>query len=189
MRVMSRARHAGLYAREWSALRHDVESEEVYVAALLHDMAEMLIWCVAPELAMRMERMMQADRRLRSAVAQKAMLGLELVDLQQALAKEWRLPSLLQALMDDRHAEVPRVQTVHLAVALARHSAHGWFDAALPDDFAEMKKMLGLADQEARNHVYRIALAAAREWEWYGVPPAACWLPLLPQTPEPSAPK
>src|SRR5581483_4654513 len=37
-RVLSRAHHAALTARHFSALRHDIESEEVVTGALLHDL-------------------------------------------------------------------------------------------------------------------------------------------------------
>ena len=43
--VMSRARHAALCARDWARKRHDLEIDEVVVAALLHEMAELTMWC------------------------------------------------------------------------------------------------------------------------------------------------
>jgi len=75
---------------------------------------------------------------------QKAVLGITLVDLQQALMKAWRLPALLVRLGDERHAEQTQVKNVLLAVRVARHSARGWDDAALPDDVAEIGAMLQL---------------------------------------------
>jgi hypothetical protein len=44
--------------------------------------------------------------------------------------------------MDPEHAEHPRVQNVKLAVDLARHSANGWDDAAIPDDFKAIEELL-----------------------------------------------
>jgi hypothetical protein len=52
---------------------------------------------------------------------------------------------LLLQLMDDHHAEQPRVRNVVLAVNLARHSANGWNDPAIPDDLTEIGKLLGLS--------------------------------------------
>jgi HD-like signal output (HDOD) protein len=180
MRVMSRARHAALYVRDWSVLRHDVESDEVTIAALLHDLAEMLLWCYAPEPMLEIGDMMQRDASLRSAAAQQKVLGFALTELQLALASAWHLPTLLQSLMDPLQADQPRTRSVTLAVALARHSAHGWYDAALPDDYAAIQKLLNLAPEEIRDRIHRVTLQAAHEWEWYGVPPAAAWLPMLP---------
>ena len=49
--VIGRARHAALYARDWAVLRHDIEIDEVTTAALLHDLAELLVWCFTPTAA------------------------------------------------------------------------------------------------------------------------------------------
>jgi HD-like signal output (HDOD) protein len=177
--VLSRAYHAAINARNFAALRHDLEGEEVTVSALLHDLAEILLWCVAPPLAMQIEHMLLTNRGLRSAAAQRAVLGFTLGDLQTALTKEWRLPQLLQDLMDDSKARNPRVLTVRASVALARHSAHGWDDPALPDDYAALQRLTALPPDQLARWVRQCALQAARKWTWFGVRPAATWFPLL----------
>lgn len=178
MQVMSRARHAAMYAQDWSALRHDVDSDEVLVAALLHDLAEMLLWCFAPGQMQEIRDRMRHDPTLRSAAAQQEVLGFRVTELQIALASIWHLPKLLLSLMDESHAELPRTQCVALAAALARHSANGWSDAALPDDFAAIGRFLKISPEEAWERVRHTALQTARGWEWYGVAPAAAWLPM-----------
>jgi hypothetical protein len=55
-----------------------------------------------------------------------------LLELQHELAIKWKLPWLLITLIDDHHSKLQRVRNVILAVNLARHSAIGWNDAALP---------------------------------------------------------
>ena len=50
-------------------------------------------------------------------------------------------------MLDHRQAENPRVRNVKLAVDLARHSADGWNDPALPDDFTGIRDLLRV-DQE-----------------------------------------
>jgi HD-like signal output (HDOD) protein len=190
-RVASRSRHAALYARDWARLRRDLESEEVVIAALLHDLPELLLWCFATEQAQAIGALMRRDPALRSAVAQHAVLGFELNRLVAELACDWRLPRLLQTLIDDRQADTPRARNVRIAVALARHSAQGWYDAALPDDYLAIGRLLGIDHDAVIRNVQRVALAAAREPDWYGVPPAAAWLPQLPPQPgatDPPAP-
>jgi HD-like signal output (HDOD) protein len=178
--VASRAHHAAVNARTFSALRHDMETEEVLISALLHDLAEMLLWCAGPALAIQIQRMVLSTPGLRSASAQRAVLGFALGKLQVALAREWRLPKLLQDLMDDRQAGTARVRTVHLSVSLARHSAHGWHDPGLPDDFAGLQKLVSLPDNQVKRWVRQTALQAARHWRDFNVQPAAAWLPMLP---------
>ncbi len=180
MGVVNRARHAALHAREWAAQCHDIESDEVIVAALLHDVAEMLLWCLAPGPSTQISEMMQRDRTLRSAAAQESALGFRLFDLQLALVKRWHLPVLLQALMDDQHANQRRVRIVALAAALARHSANGWDDAALADDYAAIQRLLALSRHGTMERIRRVALMAIRDLDWHGVRQPAAWLPPLP---------
>jgi HD-like signal output (HDOD) protein len=176
--VMSRAHHAALYAHDWAVVRHDIEIDEVTTAALLHDFAELLMWCYAPDLAMRMQDQ-QRLFHLRSEAVQREILGFPMIALQLELAHEWQLPDLLCELMDERNALTPRSLNVSLAVALARHSANGWDDAALPDDYAAIGRIIGLSPEASRDRAIRTALKAAAEWEWYGVSPAAAHLPRL----------
>lgn len=145
LQIVRRVQRAAHYAHEWALWRQDLNVEEVTVAALLHDLAEILLWCFAPTLAIDIRDRQKADRTLRSAAVQEQVLGLPLIDLQQALCAAWKLPPLLASLINPEHAEHPRVKNVALAVDLARHSANGWNDAALPDDFAAIETLLHLS--------------------------------------------
>lgn len=142
LQVILRTQRASRYAHDWAFARHDLNVEEVALAALLHDLAEILLWCFAPEVAIEIRSRLQADRSRRSAVVQQEILGFPLVDLQLALCHAWHLPPLLTTMMDDRLAQTPRVQNVKLAVDLARHSVDGWTHAAIPDDFAAIQRLL-----------------------------------------------
>ncbi|MFB0937239.1 MAG: HDOD domain-containing protein [Propionivibrio sp.] len=142
LHVIRRVQRASRYAHDWAFERHDMNIEEVALAALLHDLAEILLWCFAPRLAIEIRDRQAADKTLRSATAQLQVLGLRLFDLQLALCEAWQLPDLLNALMDDANAELPRVRNVVLAVNLARHSANDWNNPALPDDFAAIEKLM-----------------------------------------------
>lgn len=145
LQVIRRVQRASKYAYDWAFERHDMNIEEVAIAALLHDLAEILLWCFAPKLAIAIRDRQQADRTLRSTTAQEQVLGIRLFDLQLALCSAWHLPALLKTLMDDANAHLPRVQNVSLAVNLARHSASDWCDAALPDDFSAIEKLLHIS--------------------------------------------
>lgn len=145
LKVTARARHASHWAREWAMIRHDLDVDEITVATLLHDVAEILMWCFAPTLALKVRDMQTRDRTLRSVTAQQAVYNISLPELQLQLAKLWHLPELLATLMDRSDAENPRVRNVTLAVDLARHSANGWDDAALPDDYAAIEDLLHIS--------------------------------------------
>jgi HD-like signal output (HDOD) protein len=142
LRVLHRAHRASEYAYDWAVRLSDLHYEEVRIAALLHDLAEILMWCFAPQKMMQIRAMQQQDKALRSRAVQEEVFGFALGDLQKTLIQKWELPELLLTLMDDQNAQKPRVRNVLLAVNLARHSANGWDDAALPDDYTAIGELL-----------------------------------------------
>ncbi|MDR2186825.1 MAG: HDOD domain-containing protein [Azonexus sp.] len=150
LQIIRRAQRAADFAQEWAIRRQDAYVEDIRIAALLHDLAEMLVWCFAPRLGLDILAQQTADPNRRSMDAQRQTLGLTFQDIQTQLCKVWRLPSLLQTLIDDSQADQPRVQNVALAVQLARHSAQGWDDPALPDDYRDIGALLNLTPEAVR---------------------------------------
>lgn len=147
--VMQRAHRAANFALGFAVHRMDHDAAVIYQAALLHDFAEMLLWCHAPSLALKIRAAQQADSTLRSNTIQRKILNIELPELQQSLMKTWRLPELLIRISDDSHADHANVRNVLLAIKLARHSAHGWDNAALPDDISDIAQLLNLSPKAA----------------------------------------
>lgn len=154
LKTINRARKAAHWAREWAMMRHDLDIDEITVATLLHDIPEILMWCFAPSMPLKVIEMQAQDRQLRSVTAQQAVYGIPLPDLTLGLVSAWHLPKLLATLItatppeegkvsvDAISSDNPRVRTVSLAVDLARHSANGWDDPALPDDFKAIEELL-----------------------------------------------
>jgi len=142
--VLQRAERAAHFALGFAVHRMDPDAAVVHQAALLNDLAEMLLWCHAPRLALQIRERQLADPTLRSRTVQRELLNIELADLQQALMRAWRLPELLIRIADERHAEHPSVRSVVLAIRLARHSARGWDNAAIPDDVRDIGALLNL---------------------------------------------
>ena len=149
-RVLRRAYRAANFALGFAVHRMDNDAAIIQEAALLHDFAEMLLWCHAPSLAVEIAKRQHADPTLRSAAVQRSVLNVELGELEQALMRVWRLPELLIHITDDKHAAHPQVRTVMLAIRLARHTQHGWDNAALPDDFADIAELLNVAPHVAQ---------------------------------------
>ena len=143
LRLIKRAHRAAYYAADWAAMHKDLHSEEIWIAALLHDFAEMLMWCFAPDKMNKIFELQKHNRRLRSKDTQLHVLGFAMTDLQKALIQVYGMPPLLSHLMDDDEEDWDkRTKNVSLAVNLARHSANGWDDAALPDDYEAIARFL-----------------------------------------------
>lgn len=153
LKAINRAHRAAHWARHWAILRRDIDVEEITLATLLHDLAELLMWLFAPTLALKVSEAQRAQPHQRSATIQSQIYGVPLYQLKLSLAEAWHLPALLVQLMDHQHTENPRVRNVKLAVDLARHSANGWNDAALPDDFAAIRDLLHINQETLVRHL------------------------------------
>jgi HD-like signal output (HDOD) protein len=143
--VLRRARRAADFALGFAVHRFDQDAAVIYEAALLHDFAELLLWLHAPALALEIEQRQRSDPTLRSEAVQREVLHIRLVDLQHVLMMQWKLPSLLVHITDhDAHQDSAQVRNVLLAIQVARHSAHGWDNPAIPDDVREIAQLLQL---------------------------------------------
>ena len=153
--VLRRSHRAARFAIGFAVHRMDHDAPLIHEAALLHDFAELLLWLHAPTLALRIAAAQAEDPTLRSAAAQKAVLGIELAELQHLLMQQWRLPGLLVQLTNN-HAtrSTPQLRNVLLAIRVARHSTQGWENAALPDDVREIAELLQMS-QEATLRLLR----------------------------------
>lgn len=150
-RVLRRSHRAANFAIGFAVHRMDHDAPVIYEAALLHGFAELLLWLHAPSLALQIASRQEADPTLRSSVVQREVLNVELADLQHALMKAWRLPALLVQITDEHAPSTAQVRNVQLALKIARHTAQGWDNAALPDDLREIGDLLQLGpDPTAR---------------------------------------
>ena len=153
LQTVRRAQRAAEYAFDWALRLHDLHAQEVMVSALLSHAAEMLMWCFNPVPMLEIHKRQMADTTLRSTDVQQAILGFTGIELQRQLIREWKLPELLQYMMDPELSLAPRVRNVMLAVNLARHSAHGWDNAGLPDDYREIGVLLRMEPDRVKSLV------------------------------------
>jgi HD-like signal output (HDOD) protein len=156
-RVLSRARRAARFATGFAVHRMDHDAAVIFEAALLHDFAELLLWLKAPTLAQVIEERKRADPTLRSTIVQREVLHIELGHLEHALMQKWRLPSLVVQITDE-HAPIPtdQVRNVQLAIRIARHSALGWDNPALPDDIRDVALLLNVSAASAERLLHDI---------------------------------
>ncbi len=144
-RVLRRAHRGADFALGFAIHRTDPDAAAIHAAALLHEFAEMLLWQHAPTLALRIQAAQDDDATLRSSAAQRSVLHVAIADLQAAMVSAWQLPALLSEAQGDPQANNSGARTVALGARLARHTAHGWDNAAVPDDIAEIATLLNLS--------------------------------------------
>src|SRR5471032_780305 len=148
--VLDRADRAARFSASFAIHRSDHDAVVLHEAAQLHDFTEMLLWLHAPELALEIQRRQHDDPTLRSCAVQCELLHAELNEIQHALMQLWRLPEILVRITDDHHAENSQVRNVLLAISIARHTMHGWDNAAVPDDIRDIAALLHLGLEPTR---------------------------------------
>lgn len=154
--VIERAHRAGHFALGFAVHRLDTDAEVIQEAAMLHDFAEMLMWCRAPGLARRMLQRLVSEPGLRSSQAQADVFKVKFNDLQRALMQAWGLPELLAQISDRHQMNLARVRNVVLAVDLARHTQYGWDNPAIPDDLVAIAELLNITPQRAHSKVLEL---------------------------------
>jgi len=153
MRVVKRSMTAADFARDWAGYRNDLDIQVIAEAAMLHEVAEMLVWIFAPGLSLQVQQMHLENLHMRTRDIQKCILGITFHQLQIAIMTRWRLPTLLKRLMDDAHADSAQVKNVLLAINLARHLANGSDDPALPDDIADVARLLRTSPEWVKERI------------------------------------
>ena len=177
--TFNRAYHAARFATDWAALRRDMTPDEVFAAAQLHFLGEMILAIHAPDLLEQVTRLRVEDN-LASEEAQYMILGFTFNELTLKIAEKLKFPTLVNEALSSENAKFPRAYGIMLGVQLARNITHeGWYSQrnfTLQEQIAEWMD-LSVDDVIARTHI--IAAEVAREIPQYDTPPAARLLPLI----------
>ena len=178
-RTACRAFHAAFQAWDWAHIKNDHAPEEVMLAALLHDVAEMSLWVNAPEKMHQFRKLMLKDH-LATDEAQYIAFGDSLEHFSRELAAHWQLPGLVNDALRPENASNPRVRGVMLAVQLARTTERGWYWEKAERVLPEIAKYLDAPLDEVIPHIHFNAVRTALEAPFYNVRQAATMLPMSP---------
>ena len=181
--TFNRAYHAARYATDWAAIRRDMTPDEVFTAAQLHFLGEMILAIHAPELLEKIAQLRVEDH-IASEEAQYMVLGFTLNELTLKIAEELKFPQLVSEALSAENAQFPRAYGIMLGVQLARNITHeGWYSnqtLAIQEEIAEWMD-ISIDEVISRTHV--IAAEVAREIPQYDTPAEARLLPLIIEVP------
>ncbi len=184
----SRAAHAAWYALNWGRLLKLQNSEEMAIAALLHELGEMMLWSHNQQ---EMSQIIALQRRgMTAKTAEQTLLGFELSQLSLCLAEQWKLPELLIESWIPSGAFKIRSLTVMLASALARESASSWHSEETEELIVLAAELLKQELDQGNASIHSLAAGAARNL--HGLPlPLTAYELLKPRpapviTPEPA---
>jgi hypothetical protein len=182
--TFDRAYHAARFATDAAALDRDMTPDEVFAAALLHFLGEMIIAIHAPELLDEIATY-RHDDHISSEDAQYMVLGFSFNELTLKISEKLKFPELVTQTLLSENAKFHRAYGVMLGVQLARNVAcKGWYSEHTLNIQKEFAEWMGVSVDAviARSHV--IAAQIAREIPQYDTPPAARLLPLILKKPE-----
>lgn len=183
LREMARSFHAAVQARWLAARKYDAQPEEVFIAALLYRFGELAFWCFSGEAGEALDRALQADPQFPGDVEQ-AVLGFRLRQLSIALAGEWRVSPLLQAVLKGGYPRLSREQGVVIAYRLAEGAEAGWETDKARARIQEAAEYLQVPAKELIVPLTANATVAARIAQEFGAKAAAPFIPEAPAEPE-----
>ena len=177
--TFNRAYHAARFATDWAALRRDMTPDEVFAAAQLHFLGEMILAIHAPELLDKIARL-RIDDHIASEEAQYIVLGFTLNELTQKIAEKLKFPALVTEALSSENAKFPRAYGIMLGVQLARNITYeGWHSNQTYELQEQIAEWMNISVDEVITRTHIIAAEVAREIPQYDTPPAARLLPLI----------
>ena len=179
LETFNRAYHAARFATDWAALRRDMTPDEVFAAAQLHFLGEMILSIHAPELLEKITKLRLEDH-IASEEAQYLVLGFTFNDLTQKIAEKLKFPQLVNEALSSENAKFPRAYGIMLGVQLARNITHeGWYSPRTFEIQERVAEWMDISTDEVIARTHTIAAEIAREIPQYDTYPAARALPLI----------
>ena len=179
IKTACRSFHAAFQAWDWAHIKKDHAPDQIFLAALLHDVAEMALWVSAPDKMHQFRKLMLKDG-ISTDEAQYIVFGESLEHFSRQLARQWHLPPLVQEALRPENVRESRVQGVMLAVQLARAAERNWYWEKTERLMPQIADYLGKPLDMTISHVHMNAVRAAREAPFYDARHAAALLPMLP---------
>lgn len=179
----NRSFHAAWQARAWALLARDSVADELYVAAMLHNLGEILMDLHQPQEMDRVHEMMR-EKKMKAEEAEYVVFGFSLDQLTLELAKHWQLPTILIDALQSENAQSNRVLNVMLAARLAEQVESGWYNLATTEIIEQLADSMMADIASAATMVHKTAVEAARASSQFMVPHPAATLIYPPATDE-----
>lgn len=114
---IARAVHAAVQAKSLALSVNDPSPEEVFIAALLHQIGNVAFWCFSGKQG---ERLLSLINKENCPIeeAEKQVLGFKLTDLAVSLCKTWKLGGLIEESVKKGRQANPRVNLVNLGYVI-----------------------------------------------------------------------
>ncbi len=183
-RVMARSFHAAAQAKTFAKISGDVDSNEVFLAALMMNIGDLGFWSVAKneskELAIAM-----SQPNVSANQAELQVLGFSLKELSSALAKQWNLGELLESALSQSSGENPRINAVLLGHEVASMvEKKGWESDDVKTLLKRVAKTLKTPLKDIQEKAHQTSRDAAKMADSYGARQTTQYIPQAGADPE-----
>jgi len=165
--TFNRAYHAARFATDWAAIRRDMTPDEVFAAAQLHFLGEMVIAVHEPDLLDKITELRLQDH-IAAEEAQFIVLGFTYNELTKKIAERLKFPELVHEALSAENARHPRAYGIMLGVQLARSvTFEGWYSESTFNLQKEIAEWMDLSVDTVIARSHTIAAEIAREIPQY----------------------
>ncbi|MGY6278135.1 HDOD domain-containing protein [Methylomonas sp. MgM2] len=131
--------HSAVQARELAIAMGDKSPEEVFVAALLHNIGHIAFWCSSNRKIVEIHELIRRCN-LNGQEAEKNVLGFSLADLGKKLSKSWHLGGLIDEAIKYPDSQDKRIQTVRMGELVCDAIVQGWDSEAMEECLKKLNK-------------------------------------------------
>lgn len=167
--------HAAVQARELAITLGDQSPEEVFVAALLHNVGHVAFWCSNNRKSAQMHERL-ALSGAEGEAAEKEVLGFCLKDLGKKLSKSWHLGGLIQEAISHPQSLDTRVQTVCMGAQICQALNHGVDSEEMAACLVKLQKLSGGSTESIQAKIKSNTLMAIEIAQQFGAHDASQYI-------------
>ena len=175
LRHFSQGLHAGYQVRDLARITKETVADELYLAAMLHNMGTMLLDLHAAEEMSRVRELMH-QKQMEADQAEYVVFGFTTDQLTIELAKLWKLPEILLDSLRGENAQHKRVLSVMLSAQIAETAENGWYNPDMMELLEPLADLLLSDIGSVATLLHQNAAESARASMHLGVPHPATML-------------
>ncbi len=180
--TLARSFHAAVQARNIAGYVLAKHEEEVFIAALLHQVGEMAFWGCGGEQADNLASALAEDTPDPEKAVEKE-LGTSFRQLNLGLIKSWNIGELASLAHGSLNLRDPAVRSVSLGVRISSAAMEGWDSPTMERLVEELAELTGISREDAMQQIFDSADEAVQVAATFG---ASRLCTLIPSTdPEP----
>lgn len=157
MRVMGQSCHAALQSKNWAQQSNTAQYDEIYLAALLQNITELMLWCYGGNVMPEIEKICYADKKTYESAARQV-LGCGMRELGAVLARKWNFPEMASEGLASTLDNFTLATGVALASELARVVDINWYGNDAIDIISRIAKYMGKAEGDVAHSLHLMAV-------------------------------